>query len=154
MWGPVIDQSSGGDRQVVGLEIEGRMLREAPVPIAAHAILRDAGTGEPVFEFPIAFGLGTIHLGGNGVRQTRETGAGPVTLLETSFVQAWPTFSPDNDHSFLGQLELTPSREIALNTKTFDHYLGTRITMPVAVEILTVQGFASRDAIEPRRGDK
>jgi len=147
MFGPGLDQPSTTGPQVVGVEMEGRLVRETPLPIAAFAVLRDLSTGKNVVEFPFSFGPGTIDLGGSGVRTSLSGGA--ISLLEASIHETRPTIPPpEADYTFHGQLVLTPSREIALDTRKFDHYLATIVSIPVEVEVFIVQGFASYEGAE------
>ena len=131
---------------VVGFEMEGSMVGETPLPIAAAATLRAAGTGQSVVEFPLAFGPGTLDLGQRSLSACNEDGV-TTLIIATGEARSIVVPPPEVDHTFQGQLELTPSREIALNTKRFDHYLGSKVTIPVEVEVLTVQGFASVEAL-------
>ena len=147
------DQLSAPGPLIVGFEMEGRMVGETPLPIAANATLRDVTTGKPVVEFPFAFGRGTTVLGGGADSNIEND----VTTLIIARGDATSIMAPapETDHTFQGQLELTPSREIALNTKKFDHYLGSKVTIQLPVEVLTVQGFASEQALEnSHRSDK
>lgn len=46
---------------------------------------------------------------------------------------------PD-DGNYRGQLELSPSREVALATNEFHHYSGIRMTRPISVRVITISG--------------
>ena len=148
------DQLSVPGPLIMGFEIQGRMVGETPLPIAAYATLRDVGTGKPVVEFPFAFGPGTTDLGRMGVSSNIEDGVTTLIIAagEATSIVVPP---PETDYIFQGQLELIPSRELALNTRIFDHYLGSKVTIPVPVEVITVQGFASEEALaKSRRGEE
>jgi serine/threonine protein kinase len=138
-------QVSSTSPPFVGFEMEGTMVEQTPLPLAAQVTLRVAGSQDPVVSFPFALGPGVTQLNGWRIASGRSDGA--LSLI-TAVREDPPIVAPHTtaDRTLEGLLEFEPSRAIAVETRTLDRYIGSKLTIPVKVEILTLDGYLSADA--------
>jgi serine/threonine protein kinase len=135
------DDMSKSEGDLVGLSMEGMIDASASVGLAA--IARVAGTDRDLLRFPLAIGAGYVWIHAAQARPWIERHSSSEFFYRVES-DAWtkrredslPTTLADGVHR--GRLELTPSREAALQTRRLDRYLDAPLSLPIDVEVRTV----------------
>ncbi|MBZ5638696.1 MAG: hypothetical protein LAO51_08055 [Acidobacteriia bacterium] len=125
-----------GTRWIAGLTLVGRFRKTTPLPLAVVAALLPDGSARPVVQFHLAFASRILFFftDTNWESEDRahavftESGERTLTVLE----------APPPDGTTRGHLELASSRDVALESKELDRYFGRDASMPVDIEIVTV----------------
>jgi serine/threonine protein kinase len=129
--------------QVIGLELFGHMDSTIPVPLAGNARLYANRALGPLLSFPIAFGLGAENGWYQPLRESLVSGDWAILRFEPK-----PGASPEDriqlqdDQLTEGHLDLTPSRSVALGTRWFEYYFARPLSMPMQIEIKTLNATA------------
>ncbi len=132
--------------QILGIELFGRMEDDIPIAVAGSAELRSLDSGPVLVSFPLAFGFDPNIATSNWFPvgpylETRsDTGHGLLSFFSPREPTWRQALLPQWREISKAQLTIKPSREIALRTKSFDSYFGQAISVPVEVEVKSIQG--------------
>jgi len=138
--------------RVAAVELFGTYDSRVPVPLAAEAEVHEDGVADRLLGFPLVVGEEDSNdwMGGRvrgtitsdtylrleftcGCLSSQHPGVVPSPLVSSrSALEGIP------DQTTKGRLTLNPSRSLALATKSFERYLGQDLSIPVTIEVITV----------------
>ena len=134
-----------GARRIAGLTMTGLFRRETPLPVAAEAAVRPDGSMRPLLQLPFAFGDQYLSVSSADTYWDGEEQIRAILTGGNRGALNIPDEAPP-DGKMRGHLELKSSRDVAIATRELDRYLGRDVSMPVDIEIVTVD---ARWADEP-----
>ena len=133
-----------GTRRIACLTMTGRFRRKTPLPVAAEAAVRPDGSTRPLLQLAFAFGDHFVSVSAGDIYCDEEQIHAILTRGSRGALNVPDEAPPDG--KLRGQLELKSSRDVAIATRELDRYLGRDVSMPVDIEIVTVD---ARWADEP-----
>ena len=151
MGGLIPKEEASSSGQVACVELIGMLNPELPIPFAAEATLRIPGQQDPLLVFPFQFGRGFKSF---GFAHWEDLDDGTFKELGLWEQLVSPAVLPqaNKDGITAGQLDLKPSRSLAIDTGRFDRFIGDEIHLPIEVEIITVDGrWVEEEDVKSRR---
>ena len=131
--------TKGAERFGLDLAVEfiGRMDEELPIGLAANCSVYVSGHQQPILAFPFVFGRGLT-----GFEESQLDGRLDELRINRSHLTVTSEVLPTviKDGIIPGRLHLMPVRSLALGAGRFDRYIGDKISMPIKVEIVTIDG--------------
>jgi hypothetical protein len=135
-------------RLVVGIEVQGAMQSRLPVGLAANGIVRIPRVEEPLVALKVTSAESFAAFLPAAAQMLDMDTVGEIEIVKRARFFYWKI--TDGNRAFMtrelpgdgesnGELELTPSREVARDIH-LDPYVATALTYPLAVEIVSVPG--------------
>lgn len=124
---------------LTGIRVVGEIDRQLPVPLAGRASIYLERAVRPILGFDFAIGAERVWIDGlmrGGFAESLARSEKVSLRADGWDLDDLPSSVEDGSRS--GRLELRPSREVALETRWLDSYLEDEFSLPVEVEVLTL----------------